>query len=108
VLSARFLLSTNIAICISPRALISNAPAVSVSLTWSETLPRVSRIRRSRTFRAEQMRREGYKVMVSRPEVIFHRAANGNLLEPFENLYVDLPNENLGDILQSIANRKGE
>jgi len=54
------------------------------------------------------MRREGYKVMVSRPEVIFHRAANGNLLEPFENLYVDLPNENLGDILQSIANRKGE
>jgi predicted membrane GTPase involved in stress response len=56
----------------------------------------------------EQMRREGYEVMVSRPEVIFHRAENGNLLEPLENLYVDLPNENLGDILQSIANRKGE
>src|SRR5205809_4248962 len=56
----------------------------------------------------EQMRREGYEVMVSRPEVIFHRAENGNLLEPLENLYVDLPNENLGDILQSVANRKGE
>ncbi len=56
----------------------------------------------------EQMRREGYEVMVSRPEVIFQRAENGNLLEPLENLYVDLPNENLGDILQSIANRKGE
>src|SRR5438067_11689805 len=56
----------------------------------------------------EHMRREGYEVMVSRPEVIFHRAENGNLLEPLENLYVDLPNENLGDILQSIANRKGE
>src|SRR5438477_1671789 len=56
----------------------------------------------------EQMRREGYEVMVSRPEVIFHRAENGNLLEPLEYLYVDLPNENLGDILQSIANRKGE
>jgi GTP-binding protein len=56
----------------------------------------------------EQMRRERYEVMVSRPEVIFHRAENGNLLEPLENLYVDLPNENLGDILQSIANRKGE
>jgi GTP-binding protein len=56
----------------------------------------------------EQMRREGYELMVSRPEVIFHRAEDGTLLEPLENLYVDLPNENLGDILQSIANRKGE
>jgi len=56
----------------------------------------------------EQMRREGYELMVSRPEVIFGRAADGALLEPLENLYVDLPNENLGDILQSIANRKGE
>src|SRR3989441_206480 len=56
----------------------------------------------------EQMRREGYEVMVSRPEVIFHRNESGNLLEPLEDLYVDLPNENLGDILQSVANRKGE
>ena len=56
----------------------------------------------------EQMRREGYEVMVSRPEVIFQRDENGSLLEPIENLYVDLPNENLGDILQSIAERKGE
>jgi GTP-binding protein len=56
----------------------------------------------------EQMRREGYEVMVSRPEVIFHRGEDETLLEPLENLYVDLPNENLGDILQSIANRKGE
>ncbi|MFZ0917865.1 MAG: translational GTPase TypA [Candidatus Udaeobacter sp.] len=56
----------------------------------------------------EQMRREGYEVMVSRPEAIFHRTEDGNLLEPLETLYADLPNENLGDILQSIANRKGE
>src|SRR5436305_2376916 len=56
----------------------------------------------------EQMRREGYELMVSRPEVIFHRAEDGTLLEPLENLYVDLPNENLGDILQLVANRKGE
>ena len=56
----------------------------------------------------EQMRREGYEVMVSRPEVIFRRDENGNLLEPTENLYVEVPNENLGDVLQSIAGRKGE
>ena len=56
----------------------------------------------------EQMRREGYEVMVSRPEVIFHRDESGNLLEPIENLYVEVPNDNLGDVLQSIAGRKGE
>ena len=56
----------------------------------------------------EQMRREGYELMVSRPEVIFGRAEDGTLLEPLENLYVDLLDENLGDILQSIASRKGE
>ena len=56
----------------------------------------------------EQMRREGYEVMISRPEVIMHRDDKGNLLEPIENLYVDIPNENLGDVLQAIANRKGE
>jgi GTP-binding protein len=56
----------------------------------------------------EQMRREGYEVMVSRPEVIFHRDGKGDLLEPIENLYVDVPNENLGDVVQSLAARKGE
>jgi len=56
----------------------------------------------------EQMRREGYELMISRPEVILRRTEDGALLEPIENLYVDLPDENLGDVLQSIANRKGE
>jgi GTP-binding protein len=56
----------------------------------------------------EQMRREGYEVMVSRPEVIFQRDENGGLLEPLETLYVEVPNENLGDVLQSLAGRKGE
>ncbi len=56
----------------------------------------------------EQMRREGFEVMVSRPEVIFQRDENGGLLEPIENLYAEVPNENLGDVLQAIAGRKGE
>jgi GTP-binding protein len=56
----------------------------------------------------EQMRREGYEMMVSRPEVIFQRDDSGNLLEPLENLYVDVGSASLGDLLQSIANRKGE
>ncbi len=56
----------------------------------------------------EQMRREGYEVMVSRPEVIFQRDPSGSVLEPIENLYIDLPADKLGDVMQSIAGRKGE
>ena len=41
----------------------------------------------------EQMRREGFEVMVSRPEVIFQRDASGNLLEPLENVYIDIPGD---------------
>jgi GTP-binding protein len=56
----------------------------------------------------EQMRREGFEVLVSRPEVIFKKGDNGDVLEPYESLYVDLPQENLGDIMQSLASRKAE
>ena len=56
----------------------------------------------------EQMRREGFELLVSRPEVIFQRDAKGNLLEPIESVYIDVPNENLGDILQSLASRKAD
>jgi GTP-binding protein len=47
-------------------------------------------------------------MLVSRPEVIFLRSEKGDLLEPLENVYVDVPSDNLGDILQSLAARKGE
>ena len=56
----------------------------------------------------EQMRREGFELLVSRPEVIFRRAEDGSVLEPMETLYVDVPTDNLGDILQSLAGRKAE
>jgi GTP-binding protein len=56
----------------------------------------------------EQMRREGFELLVSRPEVIFHQDDLGNVTEPYETLYVDLTNENLGDILQCLAARKAE
>ena len=56
----------------------------------------------------EQMRREGFEILVSRPEVIFKRAEDGSILEPMESIYVEVPTENLGDILQSLAGRKAE
>ena len=56
----------------------------------------------------EQMRREGFELLVSRPEVIYQRSEDGTLLEPMESLYVDVPQDSLGDILQSLAGRKAD
>lgn len=54
----------------------------------------------------EQMRREGFEVIVSRPEVIYHKEG-GQRLEPFEELLIEISNDVLGTILQSLAARKG-
>jgi GTP-binding protein len=55
----------------------------------------------------EQMRREGYEVLVSRPEVIL-KNHDGRLLEPFESLWVETPGACLGDVLQALAARKAQ
>jgi GTP-binding protein len=56
----------------------------------------------------EQMRREGYEVLVSRPEVITRTDAAGKRLEPYETLWVETPQDKLGDVLQCLAARKAE
>ncbi len=56
----------------------------------------------------EQMRREGHEVLVSRPEVIYHKDKDGNLLEPIEKLFLEVPKTAMGDVMQNLANRKGE
>jgi GTP-binding protein len=56
----------------------------------------------------EQMRREGHEVLVSRPEVIFRKDPDGNLLEPIEKLFVELPKEAMGAIMENLASRKAE
>ena len=56
----------------------------------------------------EQMRREGFEVLVSRPEVIYQRNAQGKLLEPIERLYLETPQEHMGPVMESLANRKGD
>ena len=54
----------------------------------------------------ETMRREDYEVLVSRPTVITHRES-GVEVEPFETLYLELPADMTGGVIQSLANRKG-
>ena len=57
----------------------------------------------------EQMRREGYEVLVSRPEVLWKKdPATGNPLEPIEKLFVEVPSENLGAIMENLSGRKAQ
>ncbi|MEO0452867.1 MAG: translational GTPase TypA [Verrucomicrobiota bacterium] len=56
----------------------------------------------------EQMRREGFELMVSRPEVIMQKGENGEKLEPYEEVFVEVDNEFLGDVIQNLAERKAE
>jgi len=56
----------------------------------------------------EEMRREGIELCVSRPEVITRRDDDGVLLEPYEDLVVDVPGEYQGAVIEKLARRKGE
>ena len=55
----------------------------------------------------ETMRREGFEMQVSKPEVILRRDA-GQLMEPMELLMVDIPEEKMGVVMEIIGARKGE
>jgi GTP-binding protein len=56
----------------------------------------------------EQMRREGHEVLVSRPEVLWKKTADGKLLEPLEKVFVEIPSENLGTIMENLSFRKAQ
>jgi GTP-binding protein len=55
----------------------------------------------------ETMRREGFEVLVSRPSVI-RKEIDGRTCEPFETLYLEVPDDCLGGCMQAVANRKGQ
>ncbi len=55
----------------------------------------------------EEMRREGMELCVSPPEIITHRDKDGKLLEPFEELTIDVPSDFQGSVIEKISNRKG-
>ena len=54
------------------------------------------------------MRREGYEFAVSKAEVIYHTDERGKKLEPMELVYIDVPDEFSGNVIQKLALRKGE
>ena len=55
----------------------------------------------------ETMRREGFEVLVSRPTVLY-KEIEGKRCEPFEQVWVETPEEHLGGIMENLAKRKGK
>lgn len=56
----------------------------------------------------ENMRREGYELQVSKPQVIIREDESGTKVEPFERVIIDVPEEYTGSVMESIGLRKGE
>ncbi len=55
----------------------------------------------------ETMRREGFELLVSRPTVIT-REIDGKTMEPFETLWIELPEDCMGGIMENLSNRRGK
>ena len=56
----------------------------------------------------ETMRREGYELAVSRPRVLFTRDGDGGLLEPIEEVVIDVDEEHSGVVVQKLSERRAE
>jgi GTP-binding protein len=55
----------------------------------------------------ETMRREGYEFTVSRPEVIFREGLDGEILEPYEEVYIETSPSTLGVVVEMLGSRRG-
>jgi GTP-binding protein len=56
----------------------------------------------------ETMRREGFEIAVSRPRVVMQKDEAGQLLEPIEEVVIDVDEEHAGIVVQKMSERKGE
>jgi GTP-binding protein len=55
----------------------------------------------------ETMRREGYELEVSRPEVIMLKGEDGAILEPFEEVHVEVAEAHMGTVIEMLGRRRG-
>ena len=56
----------------------------------------------------EVMRREGFELGVSRPKVVYQKAEDGSLLEPIEEVVIDVDEEHSGVVVQKMSERKAD
>ncbi len=89
------------------REMISNVSLRLEELDRSEVFRVYGRGELQLAILIEQMRREGFELSVSRPEVL-KKTIDGKLLEPWEKCTFDVPDESVGTITQMLAARKGQ
>ncbi|MBN1583976.1 MAG: translational GTPase TypA [Anaerolineae bacterium] len=56
----------------------------------------------------ETMRREGYEFQVSRPQVLLRQGEQGELLEPYEKVYIETSSDTLGVVVEMLGQRRGQ
>jgi GTP-binding protein len=56
----------------------------------------------------ETMRREGYEFQVGKPEVIFRADGDGTIMEPYEQVFVEVPEEYQGPVMEMLGMRQGQ
>ncbi|HZQ04968.1 MAG TPA: EF-Tu/IF-2/RF-3 family GTPase, partial [Anaerolineae bacterium] len=56
----------------------------------------------------ETMRREGYEFQVAKPEVIFQKSRDGELLEPYEDVYIEVSQDSMGTVMEMLGSRRGQ
>lgn len=95
------------------RERLEKEEAVSVSLTIDrdsspETVKVAARGELQLAVLIETMRREGYEMQISRPQVIYRTDPDGKLLEPIESLTLELPEEAVGAVMEELSRRRGD
>jgi GTP-binding protein len=94
------------------RERLEKEEAVSVSITIDRDAPAdtvnvAARGELQLAVLIETMRREGYEMQISRPQVIFKKGEQG-VEEPFETVTLELPEEAMGDVMEEMSRRKAE
>ena len=56
----------------------------------------------------ESMRREGYEFQVSRPEVLLRQNAEGEILEPYEEVHIETSSDTVGTVVEMLGTRRGQ
>lgn len=95
------------------RERVEKEEAVSVSIkidheTESDTVKVQARGELQLAILIETMRREGYEMQISRPQVILRRNEQGGIEEPCEIAILELPEESVGTVMEDLSRRKGE
>jgi GTP-binding protein len=95
------------------RERIAKEEAVSVSVKIDEDAPADTVKVKARgelqlAILIETMRREGYEMQISRPQVIYRRNPAGEIEEPYELVTLELPDDSVGFVMEELARRKGE